>query len=154
VIATIEELEQVRRNCRALVRRRARAAGAAAAIPVPGLDLAADVALLLQVIPAINRRFGLTPEQIESLDAPLKIVTYRVLRKFGVRFAGRAITAELIISAMASFGASLAVDAVTKFVPVVGTIASAVIGYEVFKRIAYSHIEECSRVVRDLIAAE
>ena len=51
-----------------LLHRRALVAGAASALPVPGLDWAVDAALLSRLIPAINHHFGLTPQQIDRLD--------------------------------------------------------------------------------------
>ena len=46
-------------------------------VPLPGLDVAADVALLTQLIPAINREFGLTPAQIEALSPTTKCSSTR-----------------------------------------------------------------------------
>ena len=63
-----KKLEQVRRECRGMVLRRATTSAGASVIPLPGLDIAADIGLLLQLLPAINRKFGLSPEQIEKLD--------------------------------------------------------------------------------------
>lgn len=151
MITTIEELEHVRQNCRALVRRRARAAAVISAAPVPGVDLAGDLALLLSVIPEINRRFGLASEQIDKLDNPTKVIVYRLVRRIGARFIGQALTVDLLVSTIANFGVSFAAESIAKYVPVVGTIASGVITYEIFKRIAYRHIEECTRVTREVI---
>lgn len=43
-----------------MVNKKATASAAAAAIPLPGLDVGADVAIMLELLPAINRRFGLS----------------------------------------------------------------------------------------------
>ncbi len=43
VIQTLEELEQVRRECRKMVTRRAGLSAGAAVIPIPGLDIGTDV---------------------------------------------------------------------------------------------------------------
>lgn len=154
MIAAPEEIEQVRAACRVLVRRRARAAAALSAIPVPGVDIAGDMALLLEVIPAINRRFGLDHKQIENLDNTTKVVVYRIMRQAGTHFVGRAITAELIGSALSSLSVQIAAETVLKFVPIAGTIASGLIAYQMFKRIAYAHIEECVKVTRSVIQKE
>jgi hypothetical protein len=63
---TVDELDRVRKACRAMVRRRAATSGGLTLVPLPGIDVAGDVALLMELIPAINRKFGLTPEQIEA----------------------------------------------------------------------------------------
>jgi uncharacterized protein (DUF697 family) len=150
VIAPVEDLEHVRAACRVLVRRRARAAAALSAVPIPGVDIAGDIALLLEVIPAINRRFGLDHAQIEKLDNTTKVVVYRLIRKVGTRFVGQTITAELIVGALSSISVQIAAESVLKFVPIAGTIASGLIAYQMFKRIAYAHIEDCVKVARSV----
>lgn len=62
---SIEELKKIQKTCRAMVKKRATASGGVALIPIPGADMAADIGMLLELIPAISRKFGLTPEQIE-----------------------------------------------------------------------------------------
>lgn len=71
-ITSIEELDAVRLRCRKMVKKRAMASGGMALLPVPGVDIAADVGLLLELLPAINRQFRLSPEQIDQLDSELK----------------------------------------------------------------------------------
>jgi uncharacterized protein (DUF697 family) len=153
VIATPEELESVREACRLLVRRRARAAAALAAVPWPGVDLAGDMALLMAVIPVINRRFGLDHSQIEELDNTTKMVVYQLMRRAGTRFVGQAVTVELITAALSGLGLQVVAESVLKYIPVAGTIASGLLAYQIFKRIAYSHIEDCVKVSRDLLKA-
>ncbi|MFA6386056.1 MAG: hypothetical protein WCW29_04920, partial [Candidatus Paceibacterota bacterium] len=80
---SIAELEKIRASCKAMVRRRAATSGGMSLIPIPGVDIAGDVGMLLQLIPAINRKFGLTPEQIEDLDSRHKVAIYAMLKKVG-----------------------------------------------------------------------
>ena len=53
---------------RKMLNRRALVAAAAGAIPIPGLDWAAEAALLSKVIPQINAEFGLSPAQLDQLS--------------------------------------------------------------------------------------
>ena len=69
-----KELEKIRASCKAMVRRRAATSGGMALVPIPGVDIAGDVGMLLQLIPAINQKFGLSPEQIEELDPRHKVL--------------------------------------------------------------------------------
>ncbi|WP_245243647.1 hypothetical protein [Mesobacillus selenatarsenatis] len=70
--ATMSELERVKEECKSMVNKRATASAAAAVVPVPGLDVGADVTIMMELLPAINRKFGLSPEQIDQLDAASK----------------------------------------------------------------------------------
>ena len=79
VPGTTQEIDAVVRQCRRLVNRRALVAAGVAAVPIPGLDWATDVAVLMRLIPRINRAFGLTPEQIERLAPDRRLVVYKAL---------------------------------------------------------------------------
>ena len=65
-------LEQIREECLDLVKKRAYFSAGAAVIPVPFLDVVIDVGILSQLIPEINARFGLTPEQVSVYDPETK----------------------------------------------------------------------------------
>ena len=58
--ATLEQLEQVRKECRTMVRKRATASAGTTLVPLPGTDVLADVGMLMQLLPAINNKFGLS----------------------------------------------------------------------------------------------
>ena len=68
---TLAELDQARQRCQKLVSRRALVSAAAAVVPIPGVDVRTDVAILLQLIPGINAEFGLSPGQLHELNPEL-----------------------------------------------------------------------------------
>jgi uncharacterized protein (DUF697 family) len=151
MIHTLEELDRTRRACRRMVRNRARAAAALSTVPLPGFDIAGDIAMLLELIPAINREFGLAPEQLEQLDGRWRIAIQRVVRRVGARFAGMAVTQEMITAALGRMSAQLAVESAVKYVPVAGSMIAAGIAYHAFRAIAYAHVDECTRVLREVL---
>ena len=65
-------LEKLRNECKNMVTARASLSAGAAVVPLPGVDIGADVALLIEMIPAINKKFGLSQEQIDGLDPQIK----------------------------------------------------------------------------------
>lgn len=69
---TIEELEQRREECLRLVNRRSLLSGAAAAVPIPGVDISADMAIMAELLGKINLQFGLSEKQIQALDMERK----------------------------------------------------------------------------------
>lgn len=81
-------LEQIREECLELIKKRAYMSAGAAVIPVPFLDVLIDVGILSQLIPEINARFGLAPEQVSVFDPKTKQVQWDELRKRGVQFSG------------------------------------------------------------------
>jgi hypothetical protein len=73
---TIEELEEIKKECKTMVTKRALLSAGTSAIPVPGVDVTADLAILMELIPAINRRFGLTRDQIDEYNPATKELIY------------------------------------------------------------------------------
>ncbi len=55
------------RRSRRLLGHKALMAAAVGAVPIPGIDWAADATLLSRVIPQISAEFGLSVTQLESL---------------------------------------------------------------------------------------
>ncbi|KIL35426.1 hypothetical protein SD71_14095 [Cohnella kolymensis] len=145
---TLEELDKVRDECKSMVTRRATASGAAAAVPVPAADVAADVGLLLELIPAINKKFGLTDEQIESLDMNTKAIIYSITKKVGTELIGRAITKKLVTAVLRKIGIRVAAKSVVKFVPIIGQVAAAGISFAAMKKVGNAHVDDCYEIVK------
>ena len=96
-MTSIEELDAVRLRCKSMVKKRALASSGMVLVPLPGVDIAADVGLLLELLPAINRQFGLTPEQINRLDPQFKSFLYGVIKTTGSRVIGQMVTKQVVL---------------------------------------------------------
>ena len=144
------ELDAIRAECRALVNRSAGLSGAAAALPVPAADLGVDVSLLLSLIPAINRRFGLSPDQVGQLDVRSKQLLLVGVTSVGSQLIGKAITARLIVQVLARLGVRITLKAAAKWVPIVGQAAAAAISFATMRFVGLRHVEDCYRVALKL----
>jgi uncharacterized protein (DUF697 family) len=138
-------------RCRELVGKRALISAGAALLPVPALDFAADVGLLVQLIHRINYEFGLTPDQIERLEAGTKVLLFQAMVGIGGAMIGRTVTADLVCSALRAVGARVSVKQSAKFVPVAGQILAAAVGYGSLRYVGERHIQDCVRVVSSLV---
>ncbi len=141
------QLEVITKKCRKLTSKAALLSAGGGAIPLPGVDVAVDVGILLKILPQINRHFGLDKEQVSMLDDQFKIIVYNVIKEIGTRFVGKAITKDIIISLIKKMGVKIASKQVTKYVPIVGTLISAGISFGAMKIICNYHINECREVV-------
>lgn len=142
-----ELLEAVRR-CRKLLNRRALAAAAASAVPVPGLDWLVDAALLTRLMPAINAEFGLAPEQLDQLPKHKREQVQKAVSVVGSMLVGKFITKDLVIRAAAVVGKRLTAKQATKYVPIAGQALSAIIGYTAIRYLGEEHIKDCVQVCR------
>ena len=148
LITSIEELDTVRLHCKSMTKKRAVASGGMALLPVPGVDIAADVGLLLELLPAINRQFGLTPEQINRLDPQFKSFLYGVIKTTGTRLVGQLVTRQLIISLLQKVGIRMTAKQTLKFIPFAGQAAAAAISGSAMLLIGHAHIEECYAIAK------
>lgn len=149
---TMEQLEKVRASCKALVRRRALMLGGVALVPIPGIDLLADIGALGSIIPTINRRFGLTPQQIEQLDASKQNTIHEMIRKISADFAGKSITRGLILAALKRYGKRAVAKRTVRFVPIAGQTLAAAWSYSTMMMIGNSHVEACYRIAKTAMA--
>lgn len=147
---TPQDVAAVARQCRRLVTQRALLAAGVAAVPVPGLDWLTDVGVLLKVIPEINEKFGLTPEQIERLAPDRQVVVFKAISAGGSVLIGRLVSRELILTVLKIVGIRLTVQQAAKVVPIAGQAVSAAVTFSALKYVCEQHIRQCIDVSRQL----
>lgn len=146
MIETREELDAIKKSCHAMVTKSAGLSAGSAMIPIPGLDIGSDVAILMRLIPKINEKFGLSPEQIDGLDTESKLFVMTAISNTGSKMAGKFITKKLIITLMNKMGVKIAAKGVSKFVPFVGSAVAGGISFTAMKYMGNSHIEDCYEI--------
>ena len=144
------DLEQIREECLELVKKRSYVSAGAAIIPVPFLDVVIDVGMLSMLIPEINTRFGLSPEQISVYDPKTKKVHWNELRKRGFEFSGLVVARTAAKSSLNNIAAKVLTKQVTKFIPLGGSIIAASLGYFVMKKVAEAHVEESYKLAKSI----
>ncbi len=148
---TLEELESVRKNCRKLVTRRAAISGAASVVPIPGVDIAADVSLLANLLPEINERFGLSPAQMEEYNPQMKMLVANGILQIGSRAAGKWITKELVIQLLKKVGVRITAKQAAKYLPLIGQATAAALGFGAMKIVGNQMVDDCYRIVKNTI---
>ena len=148
-----EDLERVRDRCRVLVRKRAAISAGVSVIPLPGVDVVADLSSFAVMVEEINKAFGLSPDQIDRLQPRMRIAAYQAVAALGGTLVGKIVTKELVLKLLQKSGARLAARSAAKIVPLAGQVASAVIGFALFRQMGYQHIDACTRVAREVASA-
>jgi len=146
-----KEIEAVVRQCRRMVNKRALVAAGVAVVPIPGVDWVTDVAVLLKLIPEINRAFGLTPDQIERLAPDRRLVVYKAISAGSGMLVGRLVTRDLVIKLLKLVGVRLTTQQAAKYVPLAGQAISAVLTFSSLKFVCEQHIQQCVAVSRQLM---
>ena len=146
------EIEAVVRHCRRMVSRRALVAAGVSVVPVPGIDWVTDVAVLLKLIPDINRAFGLSPEQVERLSPDRRVAVFKAISAGGGMLVGKLVTRDLVVRMLKLVGVRLTTQQAAKFVPLAGQAVSAALTYSSLRYVCEQHIQQCVAVSTQLLA--
>ena len=148
---TPKHIEDTRERCRRLVRRRAVISAGVSAVPIPGVDVVSDLTLFKKLVDDVNSAFGLTPEQIDRLQPSHTLIAYSVAVGVGGVMVGKLITRELLMQIFKRVGLKYMAKSASRFVPIAGQMASAAIGFTMFRKLGYEHVEACAQVANELI---
>ena len=154
MITTMQELNAVRDECYDMVRKRASISAGTSAVPAIGFDIAADVAILLELVPAVNRRFGLSREQIDAYPLEIRNIIAASRNRAGISMIGTEVTKTLISYALKKIASRAVMKQVLKFVPFLGWAANAAIGFRAMKFVGNTHVDDCYNVATRMIAAQ
>jgi uncharacterized protein (DUF697 family) len=147
------EIDAIARRCRRMVTQRALLAAGVATIPVPGLDWATDVGVLVSLLPKINEAFGLTPQQIERLAPERRLMVYKALSAGGGMLIGKVITRDLVLRLLTLVGVRLTTQQAAKYVPLAGQAVSAALTFSALRYVCDQHIRQCVAVAEQLALA-
>jgi len=151
VPGTEAEIDAAVRHCRRLVTRRAVVAAGVAVVPIPGVDWITDIAVLVKLLPEINRAFGLTPEQVERLAPDRRLVVYKAISAGSGVLVGKLVTRELVMKMLRLVGVRLTTQQAAKYVPIAGSAVSALLTFSSLKYVCEQHIQQCVQVSRRLM---
>lgn len=136
-------------ECRALIQRYALVSAGSSAVPLPALDIAVDLFNMQNCLNTINKKFGLSEDDIAGMPAHEKVIIQSLLSG-GATFLGQKITAELIKRMAMRVGVKVAGKQFTKFIPFIGPAISATIGYTTFSKLCNQHVDDCLKASRKL----
>ncbi len=144
-------LSAVAARCQKLVTQRALLAASVSAVPIPGLDIVADVALLSKLLARINAEFGLSAEDIAALQPEKRLTAYKTIGLVGNQLIGQLITKTLVFHALKLVGIKITAKQATKYVPIAGQAVSAGLAYVAMQQVCKKHIQDCMRVRQRLL---
>ena len=127
-------------------------AAANALNPIPGLDVGVDLGLLRAMTGYVLSAYGLSPEQVASLQgqARLRAAVLQGVRQAAERFTPY-LTEKFILAVLRRMGGKVLLKNTSKWVPFVGTLISAGLGYQLTYRYGEQLIEECEAAAREIV---
>jgi uncharacterized protein (DUF697 family) len=142
-------MEEKRQAAKRLIRMYARLAAANSLNPIPGLDVGIDAGILAALHHSITANYGLAKEQAQTLGKKPKPQGYLfpVLQSITERF-GSTLTRDAIAAILKRLGAECVARETTKWFPVVGTVISATVGYQITYRFGEKVLEDCECAAR------
>ena len=146
-IASLDQLNKIRDNCTATISDYALTSGAASAIPVPGLDVAADVGVMLKMFSALRSRYSL--DTVNSAD----FKHYGILATVASDVFAY-VTKEGILKFLTKYGSkAIAKKTVTKYIPFVGIGIAAYTGYKLTVAMGEQYSTNCYTLCREILNA-
>jgi hypothetical protein len=129
-------------------------AAANALNPVPGLDISVDVGILTRMARYVISTYGLRKDQVEALQGQLHVsaAVIRGVREIAQRFTPY-LAEKFVAAALRRMGAEVLLKNTSKWVPFVGTLVSAGLGYQLTYRFGEQLIDDCESAAREVIAS-
>jgi len=122
--------------------------------PIPGVDVAVDVAILLNLSKEIQDIYGLNEEHAKSLEKRIgdSIVITKIKNNIA-SFASKFLIKEGILILLKRFGTSLAAKEVIKYIPFLGQAIAAGIGYKLTRSFGEELLDDAENIARQVLEA-
>ena len=145
---TEDFLEQKKKSCERFVAMAAGSSAVNAINPVPGLDIAVDLSLLLALFKRIRSSFGLTDERLKTKDfaTPTLAQVAQNIVKYGAE--------DGIVMLLQRFAGRIATREVTKWIPLIGQAIAASAGYAITLAAGKSYLNDCYTLARAILDKE
>jgi hypothetical protein len=139
---TRAELKTARSDCLGMILKSAGITAGGSLLP-PGFGAGVDAGVLMDLLPAINAKFGLAYEQIETYGQQEKQMVRRFIKEQACPVVGQRLTKETIFQILKQAGVQVTAKELFKFIPGIGQVIAAGISYAVLQEIGKSHLGNC-----------
>ena len=121
--------------------------------PIPGLDIAADIALLVKMGDAVAQIYGLTSKQFEYIKRLLGPNAVPGLLAKIAQFAAKYLAREGILMLLKSIAKRTAAKETAKWLPFVGPLIAAGIGWKSTFMLGEQMVDEAEALAREILEA-
>ena len=135
---TAKFLQEKRNACEKYVTYAALASAANGINPVPGVDVAVDLSIIMKLFNEIRDDYGLNDRFLVSLKQSSIPVVARLANNV-VQYAAK----EGILMLLKSFAGRQVVKTFAKYIPFAGQVIAAGLGYTITSNVGKSYLDDC-----------
>ena len=139
-------LQEKRSACEKYVSYAAAAAAANGINPVPGVDVAVDISIIIKLFKEIRDDYGLTDNFLTSLKQSSIPVVGRLANNVA-QYAAK----EGILMLLKSFAGRQAVKTFAKYIPFIGQAIAAGLGYAITSNVGNSYLSDCHELAEEIL---
>ena len=144
-IASLDQLNQIKSDCQSSIEDYAAGSAITGLVPVPGLDIAADVGLMIKMFSSLRSRYSL--DNVNSSD----FSHYVALSGFANEVFAY-VTKEGILKFLTKYGAkAIGKKTVTKYIPIIGQGIAAYTGFKLTKAMGEQYSNNCYNLCREIL---
>lgn len=99
----------------------------------------------------INKKFGLSSEEIDELDGDEKQKIAVLITSVGSDFAGKVITKELVTKALKKAGVKVTTKQVAKYIPFADAVIAGSISYGTMYMLGKRYVEDCFEICERIL---
>lgn len=143
-----EFLDAKKKACEQYVAIAAGASAANALNPIPGVDIAVDISILVGLFQGLRSAFGLTDERINAKDLAVPSLVPLV------KNVAAYLTREGILLLLKQFVGRIAAKEAAKWVPLVGTAIAASIGFGITHTAGHAYLNDCYALAKVILEHE
>lgn len=141
-----EFLEEKKRVCDQRVTWSAAVSAASGTIPLPGANFAIDIPVIISLFRFIRETYGLTDRVLATKE--FAIPALAPLANSVVRYA----STEGVLLLIKEFSGMVVAEQVAKFVPIVGTLVAASLGFAITRKVGGYYLGDCHRLATAVLA--
>lgn len=149
-----EVLEQKRKIAIDIIKLRSWLAAANGINPIPGLDIAADIAILKNLSTEIQELYGLDEDSLSVISKRIGASPKAGAVKIGAaKFSSKFVVKEGIALLLKKLAPRIATKEIAKYIPFIGQAAAAGIGYKLTHSFGEDLLEDANSIAQEILEA-
>lgn len=141
---TLTNLARKKALCEQRISLAAKTSALNALNPLPGVDVAVDLAVVFNLFEYIRNVFGFSQDVIEKSHLPINFAN-NILK---------GLTKDGIVSLLKTYATKIGVKETSKWIPVVGQAVAAMLGFGIVKYAGDDYMKDCYEAAKELMERE